>query len=185
MFPWMKYRWLIALGIGLVVGLALGGFWPNTPLHAVATDRCDSFAIATGPVDSDVEAVYFLDFLTGDLRAVVLGKTAGNFTGFFYYNVAADLSVDPSKTPKYLMVTGMASLRHSGGTRMQPSLAVCYVAEVTSGKVAAYAIPWSPSMHASGQTNQQMLAPVAVTSFRPNTAAPTGTNNLGRQRSRD
>ena len=28
---------------------------------------------------------------------------------------------------------------------------MCYVAEVTSGKVAAYAIPWSPPMYAASQ----------------------------------
>ena len=175
MIFWIKYRWLVTLGIGLVGGLMLSGIWPHTPLHAVATDRTDTFAIATGPVDNDVEAVYFLDFLTGDLRAVVLGKMAGNFSGFFYTNVNADLGVDLQKTPKYLMVTGMANLRRSGGTRMQPSSAACYVAEVSSGMVAAYDIPWSPSMHAAGQVNTQPLTPVAVTRFRP----ATGSSSTG------
>jgi hypothetical protein len=175
MIHWIKYRWSIALGAGFVAGLLLSGLWPQTPLHGVATDRTDTFAIATGPVDNDTEAVYFLDFLTGDLRAVVIGQKPGTFTGFFSYNVNADLGVDPAKAaPKYLMVTGIDHLRREGGTRMQPSSSLCYVAEVTSGKVAAYAIPWSPSMHAANQPNVQLLAPVAVTSFRPPTVSGSG-----------
>jgi hypothetical protein len=152
MVHWKKLRWPVAMGIGLAVGLVLGGFWPYTPLHAVSTDRVDTYAMATGPVDTEVEAVYFLDFLTGDLVAMVLGKQPGTWTGLFRTNVSADLGVDPQKNPKYMMVTGVAGLRRMGGTRVQPSSAVCYVGEVTSGRVVAYAVPWTPNMYNAGQT---------------------------------
>ncbi len=158
-----RFAWL---AVGLIVGFVLSGLLPRAPIHAVATDRIDTFAIATGPVDSEFEAVYFLDFLTGDLRATVLGKNAGAFTAFFHYNVLQDLGVDPTKNPRFLMVTGMAALRR-GGARLQPSLSVVYVAEVTTGNVAAYAIPWSPTMHTANQPMMQPLVPVAVTRFRP------------------
>jgi hypothetical protein len=141
-----KMHWPI-LGMGLVAGLALSVFWPHTPLHAVSTDRCETYAMATGPVDAEVEAVYFLDFLTGDLGALVLGKKPLIWSGMYKTNVAADLAIDPQKNPKYMMVTGVAGLRRAGGSRQQPSNAICYVAEVTSGKVAAYAIPWLPLEH--------------------------------------
>ncbi len=154
------------LAIGLIVGFVLSGLLPRTPIHAVATDRIDTFAIATGPVDSEFEAVYFLDFLTGDLRACVLGKNAGVFTAYFNYNVLQDLGVDPTRNPRFLMVTGMAAIRR-GAARMQPSVSVVYVAEVTTGNVAAYAIPWSPTMHAANQPIMAPLVPVAVTKFRP------------------
>ena len=166
MVSWRKYRWLIGLGIGLAGGLVLSGVWPQTPLHATATDRSDTFAMATGEVDYDTEAVYFLDFLTGDLRAVVLGRMNNTFTGLFGINVAADLGIDTQKNPKFLIVTGKANLRQAGGSRMRPSGAVCYVAEVTSGKMAAYAIPWSGSMQAAGQLNVQPLVRVGATYFR-------------------
>src|SRR5215211_4740714 len=72
------------LGIGLIVGLIIGlnieGLWPNVPLHAAATHGIDKFAIATGLVDNTVEALYFLDFLTGDMRAAVINPTTGKFT---------------------------------------------------------------------------------------------------------
>ena len=189
---WIRNRWLVALGAGLLGGLLLSGFWPHTPLHAVATDRVDTFAMATGPVDADTEAVYFLDFLTGDLRAFVLAKTPGSFSAFYQYNVAADLGIDPQKNPKYMMVTGLANLRRGGGARVQPSNAVCYVAELTTGTVAAYAIPWSPSMHASGQMQKGALQPIAITRFRPVTgvgpagpAVPAGREKGGKAAKRD
>ena len=174
MARWRQYRWLIALGIGLAGGLVLSGFRPYTPLYAVATDRIDTFGMATGQVDAEVEAVYFLDFLTGDLRAVVLGKQPRMWTGFFHANVSADLGIDPQKNPKFLMVTGMTDLRRSGGTRLQPSDAICYVAEITSGKVAAYAVPWSPSLYAAGQSQNALLVLVGVTRFRPALGAGPG-----------
>jgi len=43
---------------------------------------------------------------------------------------------------------------------------MCYVAEITSGKVAAYAIPWSPSQYAAGQPQPGELKRVGVTRFR-------------------
>ena len=141
MARWKQFVGSSPLGSAWSAGLVLSGFWPHTPLHAVATDRVDTFAMATGPLDSEVEAVYFLDFLTGDLTAVVLGKQPNSWTGFFQANVAADLGIDPQKNPKFLMVTGMANLRRGGGSPLQPSNAMCYVAEITSGKVAAYAVP--------------------------------------------
>ena len=159
-------RWLIVLGIGMAGGLILGGLWPHTPLYAVASDRVDTFAMATGPLDNDVEAVYFLDFLTGDLTAVVLGKQPNTWTGYFHTNVSEDLAVDSQRNPKFMMVTGVVSLRRGGGSRQQPSSAMCYVAEVTSGRVAAYAVPWSPSMYAAGQLQNGPLVKVGATRFR-------------------
>jgi hypothetical protein len=169
-----QYRWLVAVGIGLVGGLVLSGLWPNTPLYAVATDRVETFAIATGPVDPDVEAVYFLDLLTGDLTAVVLGKQPGMWTGYFHTNVTADLGITPQRDAKYMMVTGIVGLRRGGGSRQQFSSAMCYVAEVTSGKVAAYTVPWSPSLYAAGQLQSFALRCVGVTSFRQPTGGAPG-----------
>jgi len=167
MVSWKRYRWLLGLGIGLLIGLTLSGFWPHTPMYAVATDRIETFGMATGRVEAEVEAVYFLDFLTGDLRVVVLGRQPGTWTGFYQANVSADLGVDPQKNPKFLMVTGAANLRRSGGSRLQPSTSVCYVAEITSAKVAAYAVPWSPSLYAAGQSQNAPLVLVGATRFRP------------------
>ena len=67
---------LVWLGLGLLAGLLVAGFWPSVPLHAVATDKIETFSMATGPVEPEYEAVYFLDHLTGDLHAYVIGRSA-------------------------------------------------------------------------------------------------------------
>lgn len=162
----LKSSRLLWLGIGLVGGLILCGFWPQTPLHAVATDRTENFAAATGFVDDGVEAVYFLDFLTGDLNALVLGRQGRGFVAMYGRNVIADLAVDQAKNPKYLMVTGAADMRRTVG-RVQLSPSVVYVAEVTTGNVAAYAIPWERAVYsAGGVIGTKPLMRLAVTRFR-------------------
>ena len=173
----LKYSRLVWLGLGLAGGLILCGVWPQAPLHAVATDRVDTFAIATGFVDDGVEAVFFLDFLTGDLNAVVLGRQGRTFTASYGINVVNHLGVDPSKNPKYLMVTGAADMRRGvGGTQLSPS--IIYVAEVTTGNVAAYAIPWTKAAFSTGRIMPpQPLVPLAVAKFRASAAGggpPTG-----------
>jgi hypothetical protein len=169
---WSGWLWLV---MGLMGGLVLAGFWPSTPLHAVATDRFESFAVATGPVDEATEAVYFMDFLTGDLSAVVIGKMAsGGFgvTGHYGINVGQALNVGQGKKPRFLMVTGMADLARGGrASAVQPSKAVVYVAEVTSGRCAAFAIPFNAQAHRTGRFTQAALVSVAVFPFR-NAAAP-------------
>jgi hypothetical protein len=132
----------IWMGGGVVLGLILGGLWPESPAHAVATSQVDSFSVCTAPLDGDGEAIFFLDYLTGDLKGAALNPNTRQFTAFFSANVAQALQVDPSKNPRYLMVSGMASFRQgAGATRLGSS--VIYVAEVTTGNVAAYGIPWN------------------------------------------
>ena len=99
----------MGLVLGLVIGLNLEGFWPSMPLHASATHGIEKFAIATGTVDSGVEALYFLDFLTGDMRAAVINPKTGKFNSFFTRNIAADFS-GAGRNSGYLMVTGAVNM---------------------------------------------------------------------------
>jgi hypothetical protein len=151
--------------VTLLIGIGLGGFLPHTPLHAVATDRSETYLIATGLLDADVEAVFFLDCLTGDLFAAVPGKTAGGFTAMFRYNVLKDLQVDAAKNPHFLMVTGLADLRN-GTTHSYAGASVVYVAETTTGKAMAYAVPWDRSRWNARVPLQDTLRPVGVINFR-------------------
>jgi hypothetical protein len=156
---------VLGIAIGLIIGLMAGGLWPRTPLHASATDRTESIIIATGQVDVDVEAIYILDTVSGELQSLVMSKNAGQFCGFFSINVAENLGIAADRNPKYAMVTGNVNLRSSGSI-MQPSQAVVYVAEASSGKVGAYVIPVNPSKTVSGQKMVQKLVPVAIDQFR-------------------
>ena len=161
---------LALLGLGLSAGLILAGFWPHTPLHASATDKIDTFAIATGACDSTCEAIYFLDFLTGDLNACAISRVRnGAFavTGHYAGNVMKDLNIGAAKSPRFLMVTGFADLQRGGrGSSIAPSQAVVYVAEVVSGRCAAYAIPWNQTLHNQGLPQEAALVPIVAFPFR-------------------
>ena len=173
----LKRSWPIWLAIGLLVGLVIGGFWPDTPLHAVATDRVDTFSIATGFVDQDTEAVYFLDFLTGTLKAAVLSNQARDFQAHYEVNIHLDLTtligflnaaireqnqalgrgaqprpeIQVPQNPRYMMVTGVADIRRGAVARMRPAQSVVYVAEANTGIVMAYILPWDQAAHAANQ----------------------------------
>jgi hypothetical protein len=168
-----RSRAVFGWGGGVLAGLVLGGLWPTTPLHAVATDRQESFVIATGYCDENVEAVWFLDFLTGDLRAVALSKQNGKFNAYFARNILQDLGVNPNKNPKYLMTTGLADLRRTGGARLSPSRSILYVAEITTGALGAYSIPWSAAQWVAGQRQSGDIVLLDKTFLRT-AAAPVG-----------
>lgn len=156
-----------AIGQGMLGQGALGqGALPwGTQVQATATHGESNFAIATGWVDEGVEALYFLDFLTGDLRAAVVSRRTGEFVAFFERNIQQDFA-GSSKNPKYLMVTGRARIpvRGVGNTEIGNSL--IYVAEVASGEVAAYALPWNQTLSAKGQAQRGGFLPLAKGSFR-------------------
>ena len=168
---------LVWLGIGLAAGVVLGSFLPNTPLHAVSGDRTETFAIATGYCDEQVEAIWLLDFLTGKLNAAAVSKQTGAFNSFFTRDIAADFGIDQGKNPRFLMCTGVADLRRAGGARMAPSRSTLYVAEITTGKLAAYSLPWSASAWVSGQAQRAPIALLGVIPFRTAGVGGVGTKD--------
>src|SRR5690606_19016806 len=121
----------------LVLGLNASGVWPSVPLHAAATDSQENFAIATGAVDGQVEAIFALDFLTGDLKAAVLQPQTGRFASLFGYNVLQDFGAE-LRNPKFTMVTGLAEFPR--GAQNVQIRSVVYISETTTGRVVCYAI---------------------------------------------
>ena len=163
--PKWKYLTIGAIA-GLVIGLNLRGIWPNIPLHATATHGYDNFAIATGLIDNELEALYFLDFLTGDLKAAVLNQRTGDFGAMFHYNVAKDFAgVAGTKNPRYLMVTGLANIPR-GRAGFQLGMSSIYIAEANSAQLVAYLLPWNSSLHAAGKPQQGEFVPVGKLQLR-------------------
>jgi len=148
------------LGIGLCVGLLLSGVFPHTPLHATSNDRYDDFAIATGAVDDTTEAIYFLDFLTGDLKAAAVGPLR-KFVALYQTNIRNDLGGDASKSSRYMMITGMGpDVRGSRGNA-RPATAMLYIANCSNGRIGAYNFFWDKNAINAGKTisGQIMLIP--------------------------
>jgi hypothetical protein len=153
------------LAIGLVAGLTLGGAMAvgmflgqrgpalsdlpslaDIELKAAASHGADTFAIATGYVDEDVEGLYTLDFLTGDLQCFVVNPRTGATGGWFKANVANVLSVERGKKPNYLIATG--HINPAGGQRAAAS--ICYVVDANTGEVAAFTFPWAKAATSAG-----------------------------------
>ena len=162
-----KLVWLVA---GILIGMFCGGFLgglTHSPLHAVATDRQDNFAIATVPLNEDQEAIVFLDFLTGDLKATLFNtvKSPVPTVGVIYTkNILADLGIDATKSPKFLMVSGRLQLRPQGNLMFGGS--VIYVAEINSGKVGVYAMPYNNTALQQAQDATGQFTTVYVGPFR-------------------
>ncbi len=152
--------------LGMFAGALMAAGWFGVGqaqvVHATATHGEGNFAIATGPADGGIEAFYFLDFLTGDLRAAVVSRRTGEFTALFEYNIQGDF--EDTKNPKYLMVTGLADLPRGRGAQLGNSL--IYIAEATTGQVNAYALPFNTSLNAAGKQQRASFIHVAGGSFR-------------------
>jgi len=126
---------------------ALGGL----RLQAMASHGSDSFAIATGPVDEEVEGLYTLDFLTGDLQCFVINPRTLKVGGWFKINVAKELPPEGSKKPHYLLATGRF-VAPAGANNQRPAGCICYVVDANSGNVVAYTFPWNRSALNQGET---------------------------------
>ena len=155
---------VLGIFVGAIVAAAWMGVGQGTHVHASATHGESNFAIATGSADNGIEAFYFLDFLTGDLRAAVISRRTAEFTAVFERNIQADFGAI-SKNPKYLMVTGLADLPR-GRASTQIGTSLVYVAEATSGVVCAYALPFNSSLNAAGKTQRAELELIATGTFR-------------------
>lgn len=157
---------LLVLGIfvGIVVAVGWYGLGQGVQVQATATHGESNFAIATGFVDLEIEAFYFLDFLTGDLRAAVVSRRTGEFVAFFEKNILADFGT-VGKNPKFLMVTGLANIPR-GQAPFQIGNSFIYIAEASSGTVNAYALPWNASLNNKGEAQRGSFIRVAGGSFR-------------------
>lgn len=135
---------MVWLSIGLVVGMAICQVWPHETTQAATSDRNDKFAILTIPTGSTfgaVETVFVLDFLTGQLVGATMDPQAGVFTRFYTRNVAIDFGLRARSKPVYAIASGMMPFSNVG--KVNNANGVIYIAELTSGKVAAYGYPYA------------------------------------------
>lgn len=133
--------------MGLAAGLAVAWLWPHEPAYATTGDRDAQFAMLTVPVGTSaagindpMDGVFILDFLTGQLRGAVINRQTGKFTNFYTANLAKDFDVDPKAQPHYAMVSGYSQLASRQGATFASGM--IYAAELSSGKLIAYAFPW-------------------------------------------
>lgn len=161
---------VLMLVCGLAVGLSVGSGMligslvttahhrasdmviPDLSVYATASHGADTIAAATGPIDDDVEGLFTLDFLTGDLLCHVMyvkGGAGRQWGGRYKTNVLAHLPVEKTKKPNFIMVTGQS--RFVGATSAaRPGMSIVYVIDANTGIFAAYGLQWQSSMHSRG-----------------------------------
>jgi hypothetical protein len=116
-------------------------------------------------MDNDVEAVFVLDSVTGDLKAAALNTQMRRFNTFYEYNVIHDLPAASSKNPSYRIVSGIANIRQNVQAG-QVAHSVVYVAEVSSGQLVAYAVPWITGRASGAIPVQAQIIPLDRWQFR-------------------
>jgi len=148
----LGWHWVSQSGLGSrdPLPMAWSQLLAERTLQAAAADSDESFAIATGQIDSDVEGLYIVDSITGELTCSVLNYRTGKFNAVFRANVKADLGGDAAKRPRYLITSGLINFPR-GATQARPGNSVVYVLDATTGIYAAYGIPWRRELAATGR----------------------------------
>lgn len=145
---------VIKTAAGVILGMLLGGFMlnimvsdrssglvPEIPIHAVGSSANEGYAIATGWLDDEMEGLFMLDTLTGDLTCHVLNQRTAKFGTLFGANVSAVMNLQQGKRPEFLLATGRANFPRGQGAA-RPAFSAVYVIETNSGNFAAYGVPW-------------------------------------------
>lgn len=166
------------LGIGIAIGTRMtspsesASPWPfgEHSLHAMGADSKGTFAMATGQIDDNTEGIFILDMLTGELQCAVTNYRSGSIFGAFKTNIAADLPVDRTKDPSYLMVTSVTSFSRGSGAR--PAQCVVWVLDTNTGNFAGYGLPWDQSAASSGRNQSGALTLLDSGSARTAAIAP-------------
>ena len=154
-------------GALVAVGFVAGAWFPRPgqlPKAQALTALADeSFAVCTVPIGAGAEALFMLDFETGDLSGGVLGAgSPPRFAGAYKHNVLKDLGfkAGQAKNPKFLLVSGAADLQANGNAQFASS--VLYVTDSSTGTTVAYGIPWNQQAGAAVAPFVAELLPLDV-----------------------
>ncbi|MBM4011441.1 MAG: hypothetical protein FJ286_08690 [Planctomycetes bacterium] len=144
-----------------VGGIAFTTLAPPARVAAVTALAQESFAVCTAPVDSGIEAIFVLDFETGDLTGSVINQNTSRFGIGYRHNVLKDLEFKKVKDPKFLLVPGQANFGGQASGRLAPT--ALYVTDAATGVTVAYGIPWNSQQVAGGAAPaMQPLMPLDI-----------------------
>ena len=134
--------------IGLFVGMGISSerssrLADELKLQAATSARGKSMSMATGLIDTNVEALYVLDHDSGNLQCWLLNSRTGDVGGIYRINVMTDLQVDKSGEPDFVLATG--AFFWSGGltgTKV-PARSVVYVGDSSTGNIVGYTFTYN------------------------------------------
>lgn len=175
----MRKSQLSGLWIGFAMGglcgvAAIAGLWLSRPTENVleipvqaSATRTETMSVATGDIDSNVDGLFTLDSLTGDLQCYVVNtRNQQAPPSIFRSNVMGDLQIDPTTKPQFLLIVGRAMFQGGRTVNARPANSVVYVIDGVSGNFVAYGIPWQENAASRGGAQAGALIPIAKGSAR-------------------
>ena len=135
----------VTAGFGSYIGSQVasnpaGMQMPPLELKAGSASRTDSMSMATGLIDGNVEALFVLDHLTGNLQCWMLSPRTGAVGAIYQTNVMADLGGGKQGKPELMMVTGNFFWGGGVGGNNLPGQSICYVGDAVTGNVVGYGV---------------------------------------------
>ena len=125
-------------------------------LKADSSAGGDSMSFATGVVSRDIEGLFVLDHLTGNLQCWLLNPNTGSIGGIFRTNVNPDFGSQKAGDSDYVMVAGRIDITGRGrANNMRPGASIVYVGDGNTGKVFGYGFQFDPQAIIRGDGVQQ------------------------------
>lgn len=159
---WIAIAMVALIGNGLWFAYTLGARSANSNdsplvLRADSAASGKTVSMATGRIDADIEGLFVLDHLTGNLFCSLLSPRTGQQLGLFQTN-AALLIGDRVGDPDYVMTTGYIELGAAGRIgNLRPAQCVCYVSEGNSGRVLAFTLQFDRQRLQNGIPQEGLL----------------------------
>ena len=117
-----------------------------TILRADSASSGNGLSLASGFVSREIDALFVLDHLTGNLQCWMLNPQTGKIGGIFKTNVNGDLGVQKAGDVDFVMVT--TQIRTAGRQRegnLRPGESLVYVGDGNTGKVIGYGFQFVPA----------------------------------------
>lgn len=122
------------------------GFSPDSAANT------KNMSFATGRIEGDVEGLYVLDHLTGNLQCYVLNARSGQLGASYRTNVLEDMGIQPGTGElEYGMVTGAFDFSNLRQGQDRYAQCICYVTEVNSGRILGYTFMFNGTLASRGE----------------------------------
>ena len=170
---------LAIMAAGTMLGFHLGGSGSSQsgenqidmePLRLMADTaaRGNGISLATGLINEEVEGLFILDHLTGNLQCWVLNPRSGKVGGIYRASVADAFgdALSEKGEPDYVMAAGRFILNGNRGGNVQAADSVVYVAEGNSGKVVGFNVQYNKATLQRGAVQEGTMIVVAQGSAR-------------------
>ena len=118
--------------------------------------RAKNVSIATGLLDDNIESIYVLDHLTGNLKCWFMSPRTGEVVAEFATNVTGDLGPADGDSD-FAMCTGLFYFANARTGQQNYAQSVCYIADSNSGAVVGYTMLYNRTALSKGTVQRGEL----------------------------